>query len=42
MRKRVRRKNVRVTKRRQLEPADLEDTFDAPELEEWMVAGGGK
>ena len=32
-----RRKNVRV---RHLEPADLEDTFDTPELEDWMVGNG--
>lgn len=32
-------KNVRV---RHLEPADLEDTFDVAELEDWMAASGGK
>lgn len=40
MRKRIRR--VRRPKRH-LEPADLEDTFETPELEDWMTgAPGGK
>lgn len=36
-------KRVRKPRRRNLEPADLEDLFELHELEDWMTGGpGGK